>query len=357
MQVLITDNLIDIYDLGYVQKVPPVTQEKDFAGIKLIDSNYQIEADNVDNYFSPIVLANNYQNQKFAIINNFGDYVFNGIIDDMSLSEQNKICRIQARSLLNENLKKFVEDISTDWEYATEIAKRILDSNSIPYNKAAMARSENILSENSVELKADFDYSDGTSVRDALEKIAQYSGAFAYVYNNEFYFEIYTQTSEFEPVNIDFDNDFDVVKRLPDIRFLTNQIVNDYSVGFLDDGSVPATDTTGNNIGQRSRNRYGSKSWPQVISGDDSGQLQFRNESSAQWLGEQGIKFSHDSTLQYAPIEASFSLYYEAINKVSLDGYLNLTRSRFNWTNKLFRIISLMIDEQEYNINVTARSI
>ena len=87
-QVIILGNY-DIYDLGYVTKLANISEQKTFQKDKLINNTYNLSVDNSDDFFSinntnSIFSDINWLYNSINIINGEGEYIWNGIITNIS---------------------------------------------------------------------------------------------------------------------------------------------------------------------------------------------------------------------------------------------------------------------------------
>lgn len=353
-RVLLLSREIDIYSLGYVESIPSITQEKTFEQSKLIDNQYSITCDDQSGFFTDIALSTDWQNEPIKIYDNDNELIWDGIIIDISLDDENETAVITSSSKLSQRFSQIVEYFSSDFETAPGVAKSIMDSYGFTqYNATTLQRAITQCENASCYIRCFIDKEDNTTLRDAIEKLAQFCTAYVYVYNNILYFEPYEENYFFTAISINGD-DPGVLMSRPKISFLIDRIVNDYEIGYIDDFDVPATDENSNNLFERSRDKYGVRTWGRSITSNDSGQIQFKDKTSAVWLGEQGMKQSHASDKISAPIQITLDFNYNFKTALNLNTVFSFTYSKYNWTGKVFQIFRISKNEESQKINVMA---
>ena len=143
-------------------------------------------------------------------------------------------------------------------------------------------------------------------------------------------------------------------KKKKGISNLENELVNDYNVDYYE-STAPTNDAANNNIGSVSRERYGTKSLPEMRSGG-SGQITFKDLTSALYICEGYMRRTHANleTLPQPLIQISFQISADFKDFISLETFFKLTLSDESWTNKIFEIFQFQINEDKNTIDIVA---
>lgn len=346
----------DLYNLGYVDDIINISEQRTFKKDKLFVNEYKLKVKNFDNFFSidnnvSLFKNNNWLFTPIIIKNESGEIIWDGIVTDIQADHEKKIANVVSKNVLAQYFKYKIEYTSSDWETGAEAFKNICDNIGFTnYNAKSVQDSINLLDYNSCYLKCRFDIEQGITFQQAIEKIAEYSGADCFVNKNDIYFKVWKQ---YVGGAIGSITENDLIS-LPKITHLSKEIINQYNIGYDNDGGTPATDDNSNDIGLISRNNFGTFELPEM-NGTNS-QIIFKDKTSATFVGELYIRRTHKNLLTYPmPLrEIDFDLKYDFKYYLDINTYIKLPLSDESWNNKVFEITETVIDSNKNKISITA---
>ena len=147
----------------------------------------------------------------------------------------------------------------------------------------------------------------------------------------------------------------DKFRSLPQVTEIESDIINDYQIGYDGDSDTPATDSDNNNIGNISRDYYGTHSLPETNSGTDQ-QIVYKDLTSAVYIGEGYIRrtLKNLNTFPEPLSKIRFNLFADNKEWIDLQSFFKLTLSDEAWTDKIFEVFEFTIDEDNDNLEVIA---
>lgn len=346
----------DIFDLGYVESLPNITEKKTFQKDKLICNSYDIPVNNKDDFFSI--------NNSKSIFNNIdwlytpieikkdGEIRWLGELIKILRNHNNKTAILKTKNSLFKFRKDKILYSSSTWETGADAFKNICDNYGFTnYNKKAVQDSINQLTANSCFLKVNITQSDNVTFQQIIEKLGEYSNADVYSHLNDVYFVHWQPFSGGVKVEL-IEED---LKTLPTVEEDEKDLINDYRIGYDGDAGTPATDSNSGIIGNVSRSKFGTQSLPEMRS-DTRRQIVYETKAAAIYIGEGYINRVHKNlSTQPDPLTFQrFDLFADQRQWIDLNTYFKLTLSDESWTEKIFEIFEFTINEEEDNINLLA---
>lgn len=356
-QILFLSSQIDLYALGYTNENIDITESKTFQQSKLLENQISLTVQNYDDTFSAdnpksIISGVDYLYQPLVINDTRGITVWNGIITDITRDHNSKMATIVSDSLMSKWQNINIAYTSSGWETpASAIYNIFIAYGFTNYDNASLQRSIGVLITNTCYCKVNITLNDNISFFSAIEKLSEYACAYAYSSKGNIYIKHYEPFTGGVSANIAMK---DIVSA-PNVTNLFNNLINDYRIGYAGCGDIPVTDILGNNIASISRTRYNTKQLPEMVS-DDKGQIQFKDITSAKYIGECYMRRSH-KTLTTAPrplYQIDFTLSYDFYNYIELGTFFNITFTDESWDNKTFEVFSITSDIANYQIQLTA---
>lgn len=357
-QVIILDN-IDIFDLGYVDSIINVQEEKTFSRDKLINNEISISVKNFDNFFSvnkntSIFNGIRWRYSSIKMYNPDGDLIWDGIIKNIYRDHNTGMATISSINALHKSWNRLISYSSSGDETPATAAKNIMDNYDISYDERTVNASINKLDAESCYVRVNITQDDNVTVMGALEKLSEYACADCYSHNNKVYFKHWEPFVGGVKVSLTEES----LKTRPIVTDTETEIINNYSISYDGDNGTPITDATGNNIGSVSRlsSYYGTHDLPGFDSGGYESQIYFVDQTSAQYIGECYIKRTHInlSTQPRPPIKIDFELKGTNEDWIDLETYFRLTFDDEGWSNKLFEFFRTDINYKENFISLTA---
>lgn len=357
-KVLITDNEIDIYDLGYCTNFISVTSQKTFQRDKVVSDSFDFEVLNSDNFFSvdnpvsPLYGLHAFQPIKF--IDSSGETVFEGVIENIIRDHNSKTAVIKTTDSLYQYAKTNVEYVSADWETPASAFINICSAigfTGYDTRSVDIADAKYVLA--GCYLKLDYDVDNPIQFQNLIEELGRVGVADIYSMGGKIYFKHWQEYSETPPYVITADD----LMEFPVIMSLTEEMVNDYSVGYDGDGGTPAIDSANGDIGALSREKYGARSYEAFET--TTGDIILKDLTSAVYIGECLIRRSHYalSTNPRPLNQIDFSLNMDTGNWIDIDTFFSLTFSDEAWTIKTFEVMSIDKNEDSNTIKITAYEI
>ena len=347
---------IDLWDKGYVKDFRSVSQQKSYQKDKLTTNSYSFEARNFDDFFSinnndSIFVGTDWLYEDVLIKDRNSVTIWDGVLTGITRNHDTKIATIHSRDKLFTLRNRIIEYESSDWETIGDAFVNLCTQEGFTtYEKKIAADSIINYTANSCYVKVNINLSDKLTFQQACEKFGEYGNANVFMYNNIMYFDHWVPFSGTADITIT-DDDF---KKKAIVYDNEKDMINDYSIGYYSDNDVPATDLNTDNIGINARNRYGTKSLPELRSSE--GQIIFKDKPSASYIGQGAIKRSvANYSKQARPIiGAQFDLFVSKFRDfIDLNTYASITFSDEEWNNKVFEINSFGIDEESDTISIT----
>ncbi len=356
-QVLILGEEIDLYELGYVEKIVNIKENKTFKRDKLIVNTITQIVKNFDNFFSVDNPASIFQNIRwrfdaFKIKDQDGETIWDGIIYDISRDHKTKKAIIKSVDRLYKFQKKKISYLSDAFETAAAAFKNLCDQEGFTdYNPKAVQDSINQLTDQECLIKCYFGLDDDMTFQQAIEKLGEYGAADVYNHHNEIYFKHWQAYTGGVKVNLTTSD----LLSPPKVYSSIKDMINDYRIGYVDDAGTPAIDSDNNNIGNISRSDYGTQSLPEM-DGSNNQQIEVQDLTSAVYIGETMIRRTHISldTIPRSPQIISFSLSLSHEDWIDLQTFFSLTLSDEGWDEKIFEIYGVTINYNKNIINLVA---
>jgi len=209
----------------------------------------------------------------------------------------------------------------------------------------------NRFTDNSCYIKCFFGKEDDIIMQQALEKLGEVGCADVFNSFNDIFYKHWVPFSGGAKVSlVESDLKTSVIVSSPD-----TELINEYRIGYTGDADTPLTDATGGNIGNISREYYGTHELTEMNCRENQ-EIVFKDITSAQYIGECYIKrlYINLYTQPRPPHIIQFDLKYTHREWVDLETYFRLTWSDEGWTEKLFEIFRITYDYDRNNIGILA---
>jgi hypothetical protein len=352
-QVLILGK--DIYS-DYVIKLQDITKEKTFDRMKLTCNTYTLPVLNRDNQFSinnPVSMFNgiDWLYTSIQIINKDEETDWLGSLIRIPRNHITAKANLVSKDSFYQFRDEVIEYESSIWETGAEAFIALCDYVGFTdYDQASYERSYNILNTANCKIKCNFNKSSNVTFQKAVNLIALYSNAFAFLDNNKLYFKVW----EYYTGGASFSVTDDDIKDPCIIDEDESSIYNDFQISYYDDAGIPATDSANNNIGLISRNKNGTKTF--ILRGDNNKQIAFENLTSAVFIGEGKIRRSHkDLAINPKPLSyINFGLFKDFESRLTIDSYFYMTLGKEGWSNKVLEPFKFTTSQVKNNISLLA---
>lgn len=358
-QVLVAGK--DLYSLGYVREIINIDEYKTFRQSKLIQNNYNLILNNMDDTFSvgnPVSLfaGTDWRYSSIQILDEDNEEIWNGVIEDVRRNHKTKLATMITKNSLVRVMNTKISYISSDWETPADAAKNILDQEGFTdYNVASFNRSAAVQDDNDCYVKCYFNTEDDLSLQACLEKIGEFGASYVYSHAGDIYYKHWQPFTGGVKVNLTSSD----LATAPMVSSAINDLVNDYSIGYEGDLDIPATDSANGNIGNISRSKFSTHSIREMGGGANT-QIVFKDLTSAVYIGETLIRRVHVN-LNLSSVEPltliAFSLPLKHQEWVDLETYFRLTFSEEGWTNKLFEIFRFQRNFDRDRMDVLAMGV
>jgi len=231
VKVLILDEEIDLYEKGLVEDIGESIITKTFEGV-LTDITKTISFIDMDRVVSPYApqgyfYAIDWYGQPIKIIDDDNITIWDGIIQDITVNEDTRKTVILSKSVLSTFKKKNIAYKSSGYENPIVILKSILDKYDFPYDSKTLQESETYV-EGNLEVSVSYTLEEQKSIFDIINSIAFITSAYAYIFQNTLYFEVWEDKSGIEPVRIEEEE----LISLPQIKTLTSKVVNAFNIEY-----------------------------------------------------------------------------------------------------------------------------
>jgi hypothetical protein len=350
----------DIFALGKVQKFLNVNEMKTFNKSKLITNTYNIPVINDDNYFSvnnpkSDFKGANWRYSTVTVNNSDGNKIWEGAIYDIKRNYTNQTAEIICKNTYFGSRNNIINYQSSTWETGASTFKNVCDSIGFTkYNLASINTSDSQLDENGCKIMCDFQTADNKDFTQVIETIAEYSNAYLYVHNDELYFVHWVPFTGGISTTINGDRE-GVLKKAPIITSPEREIVNEYSIDYFDSGKIPATDANSNNLGVKSRNKFGNYPMKTFRTGNNQ-QIVFMDKQSAIYIGEGYMrKTNRNIEVDPEPPERNeFSLFVDNDDWMNLQSFFEFTFTEEGYNEKIFETFNFTVDEDNDELAVVA---
>jgi hypothetical protein len=350
----------DIFALGKVNDVINVNEMKTFKKSKLITNTYNIPVDNKDDYFSVGKPGSNFHGANWRytsvpVYNSDGNKIWEGALFDIERNHIRKTATLVCKNTYFSFRNQIINYQSSTWETGATAFKNICDSVGFTkYNVASINTSDAQLDTNSCYLKCDITTDDGDTFIKVIEKLAELSNAYLYVHNDELYFVHWVPFTGGISVNLNGNNK-GVLNKAPMVSSPEREIINDYSIDYYESGKNPATDSNSNNIGLKSRNKFGRYALPTFRTGSNE-QIVFKDKTSAIYIGEGYIKKTNKNydTNPEPKERIEFSLFADNDEWLDLQSFFNFTFDEEGYSNTTFETFEFDINEDKDEIKIVA---
>jgi len=356
-KVLIFDN-IDLFERGYVKNLFDVNEKKTFKKAKLITNTYNLEVDNVDDFFSAnnpasLFSGSDWRYSGILIYNEDDNLIWEGIIVDIIRNHETKKATLVCKNTFFKYRRDLVIYQSSNWETGAAAFKNICDYVGFTkYNIKAYTDSNSKLDAEGCKLKCDFTQKDGVTFLEAIGKLADYNNADLYVHNDELYFVHWQPFVGGIKIHLEGDKK-GVLKQAPIVSSPENNILNDYSIDYYESGDKPATDSNSDKLGVVSRNRYGIHKLEEMKTGS-SQQIVFMDKASAVYIGNSYMYKTNKNlvTDPEPPQRNEFHLFSDHKDLIDLRTYFQLSFSEEGWDRKKFEVFEFTVNKEEDDIPI-----
>jgi len=344
IQVLLGANEYDI-----TNRVSKHFTKKEFRTLQrdgIIISNYKFTIENSDKVFSVNRDKSFFSNPDTIYntpikIKSNDVIVWQGIIKNVFEKPNDIAVDIETIDQFYDTIHQKVEYASGGYEGFGDIVKNVFDTYNINYNTGAMERSIALYDAASCEAEATITKDDSMDVMSFAEKMAEIGCADFFTHDGEVYFLAYGDTAG--GITLE-DKDFIT---FDSISLNEKDIINEYRIYHAAGG--PEIDADNNNIGEASRNKYGTRELKEMKTGTEE-IITLKDSTSAVYLGENYIKRSHilqNGLYSNIPLWVQFSL------DIELDQYTTvLDRVTVNFTpNNINSEFQVMKKDVDYNSN------
>jgi len=352
---------VDIFELGFVNEMLNVNEMKTYNKSKLITNIYEIPVTNIGYYFSVNHPESNFKGtdwrySEVLVYNTDGNKIWEGALIDIERNYQDPTqCKLICKNTYFKFRNINIEYESSTWETGATSFKNICDFVGFTkYNEASINASDSQLDANGCKLMCDFLEGDGMKFIPAVEKLAEYCNAYLYVHNDELYFVHWTPHTGGTSVTLNGDTK-GVLKKAPIISSPEKEIINGYSIDYYESGKVPATDLNSNNLGLKSRNKFGDYPMSPFRTGTNE-QIVFMDKQSAIYIGEgYERKTNRDIEVDPDPPERmEFSLFADNDEWVNLQSFFKFNFSEEGYENVIFETFEFNVNEDEDSLDFLA---
>jgi len=351
-RVLIFGDSIDLVADGKIDNLKQISELKTFRRDKLIDNQYTFTVKNYDNMFSEdnpvsILHGNDWRYGTVKVYNSNEELIWDGVVEDIQPDFENKTVKFVTKSILTEYMDTTIEYESSTWETAAESAKNILDNYSFEnYSESIITQAHDLLDANSCYVMCNILKSDGMTLKNAIEKLAEFSASDAYMSRNQLQFKHWQEYSGGNKIILEEKNIYNLK-----CVSLMSEIINDYSIDYYDSDGTPATDALNDNLGSVSRGLYKTKSLGTFDSGINK-QIVFKDNTSAVYVGNQYQKRTHKyiTVANRNPLplkQITFDIKMLGQDWVDMESYFKLNFSDMTWTEKLFEVYGITYNENK----------
>ena len=144
-QVLVAGK--DLYALEYVKEIINIDEFKTFRQSKLIQNNYNLVLNNMDDMFSvdnptSLFASSDWRYSSIQIIDEDGEGIWKGVIEDIKRNHKTKLATMVTKNSLVKVMNTKIAYTSADWETPANAARNILDQEGYSdYNVASFTSS------------------------------------------------------------------------------------------------------------------------------------------------------------------------------------------------------------------------
>jgi len=356
-QVLIENDTVDIYDLGFIERLNNITHQKTFKKDKLVSNEIVQEVNNQSDYFSvdspkSVFFNRAWEFSTYKQKNEDGLITWDGIIKNIIRDHSTKKAKIHSVSKFYKFSQKKISYQSSTWETPSIAFKNICDQEGLDtYNLLSISRSNAIQESNGLFIKCDFQLSDDITFQQALEKLGEIGVADVYDFMGQIYYAHYIEDKYSVTADINLnETSTDIIGKIK-VSNSNNEIINDYNISYVGYNGIPATDSNNNNIGSLSRDRYGVQSLPE-FNGSIGEQIEIKDLKSAVYIGDTWIRKTHyklTGTETRSRQLLTFTLPLDFKYILNLYGYVRVSLIDENWTDKIFELFKI-IENNSSNI-------
>jgi len=352
----------DIYKLGYIDKLPKIAESKTLGRDKLVQNEAVFNVNNFDNFFSVDNPKSNFSNTRWRYksikwFDEDGTLRWDGIIRDIiSLHAKNKKTgKLVSNNVLSKFLNHNIEYESATWESPAQVFLKICDAIGFKaINLRSIEASDALYQNNNCFIKAFFGREDDITFQQAVDKIAMLGAADIYGHNNNLYFDLFREFTGGVVYTI---NDTDMIS-LPVVKSLESELINNYSINYVDSNETPATDLNSNNLGRISRKEENNGIHDMAeIDGDEGNDIEIKDKVSAVYLGEQNVKRTHknlDNSRAGSLREILFEMSEKFKNLIDITTFFRMNLSDEGWNNKIFETYGAEIDSDRNILKLIA---
>ena len=335
-----------------------IEQQKEFDSSKLTNNTYTFTLNNLTKRYAlthpaSIFTGNRWLYTPVKVWDSRGLLVWNGILTNV-VPNYNGVPKtaLTTKSVLFQIKDTVISYKSSDWETPADVFKNVCEQEGFTqYNNASVSKSISAYTGAGCYLKANIKTADGQKMQNLFDKLSEIGNARVYQYNNEVYFEHWTQDTPHASL---FIKDKDLSSD-PVIEVDQASIYNQYNIGYCGDAIGVATAS----VGALSREWYKTKSLPDMSTGSSGEMIYFKNETSAQYIGNGYIYRGH-KTLDTTPeplINITFGLNWDFERVLSIPTHFKFTYRYEDWTDKMFELTHYSVDENTRTITVGGREV
>jgi hypothetical protein len=354
-KALFLDEEIDLVQEDYLSELIKIATRKTFQKDQLIINDIQLQVNNSSNFFTPTsnsspMINRSWRYQPLKIIDADGETIWNGIITDIKRNHVTKKAIITSMDRLKKSRDTIIDYQSSDWEYPSQAAKNIMDAVGFTeYDSGSIETSNNIYEENSFKIKCDFIPDSETTLQSALDKLGAIGCADVYTQNNKVFFRHFRKFEGGSKINITANDMRTSLVVNSDIE----NLINDYSIAYYNDGGVNTTDEDNNNIGEKSRDKFGTHQLEE-IDGRAGSDIMIENKAAAVYIGECNIRRTHKNidTSPEPLLRLEYDLPGTHKDWIDLESFFDITLADENWTEKPFEVFETIIDYTTNNIKI-----
>jgi len=354
MRVLLYDDTLDIYDLGYVVDIEDIEEQKSFQRDKLIVDEYELNVKNTDNFFSIDNTNSAFYGQAwlFSTLRIYDDNnvkIWDGIITDIERNHDDKTAVIRSKTSLAKYQNAIVAYESADWETPAHAFENIcIAVGFTDYDTVTLTASKNAFTAANCFIKCDIYEEDGSNFQNILEKLAEYSASDCYMHAGKIYFQHWQEYNNQAFISIP-------EKNISSLQVSTNseEIINQCYMGYYDDAGVPFEDGA-SGLGYKSRLRFGIQQMPELSTSGGEQQMQIKDLTSATYIFNSYVKMT---TKNYSGSPRPRTKINMTINAdigeyIDLKSYLKINYSGESWAEKVFEIYEFTINKNENTISL-----
>ena len=268
---------------------------------------------------------------------------------------QRNVASIESNSNMMAERYDNVIYTSAAWETPAEIFEAIcIQTGLIDYvDKISLEQSKAYLESNECRIKLTLDIDSRNNIFTVFELLGWYGCADVFEFKGKIYYQVWRPIGDRIVTNRIANEDILAIKEVDSPE---KYLINDYAIHYNGDGGTPAKDSTADDLGSISRDRYGTYPLKEVTG---SSPFQVESLTAAKFIGNQHIKRRH-RTLTTNPrprIMCKFDMNLLKGTWLDMTTTFLMNYARESWIDRQFEIMDLIYDDKAGELDVIAFSI